>query len=256
MSFDNPQDSKRFRDPLIHGAAPKADAVRDLSMKSATVEIYDLLRSNPLADFVALFRNPKKFFRSFSLVRKPNAWMWMKLVLGLFVIQAMVQLASSGTLAHQQAESLEALRTLRDQSGWLNKSQFAWIEHNLLHTYPVVMQFSSFVVPLTVLLGAFFQACSAFICLPFLGVNKDQFSLAQLTLVMGMAKWFQIFEIVPFLGSFVAWLAVALLSIYNLKWLFQLSFGRALVASHMLSWLIVFACFAAVVAFSLGLVMA
>lgn len=211
--------------PSLEKAAPSALAL-------------DIQRSSPAQDFVWLFRKRREFFSyfAFDAARPIDRWVAFKSLLGFFLFSFMASFLTGGRwISDFVREGMLAFDEM-SRHPLFSGSDFTQLRNGLGILAVGLGHFKMLIMPLWHLFDVVGVTASTVLFLPLFGVERKKVSFYSLFFALAYARWFYVLELIPGIGSWLASIAVPLLSIYVVKWVSGLSFWRAFMASAVLYW--------------------
>lgn len=198
----------------------------------------NLAVSSPVEDFLWLFRRPSQFFDYFRFdhARPLPAWLIFKALAGFLFFSWLAEfLIGSRWVGDFFQNMLKELDPLLD-SPLGGQLDIRALRQQFMLMLVTVSQFKIILSPIWALTEVLGFTASTVLFLPLFGVRRSQVSFYSLFVALVYVRWFWVLALIPIVGPTIAPIAIAVLSIYVVKWLTGLSFWKSFVASTVLYW--------------------
>ena len=236
------------QDPAIFGARPKSRETKAPEPQSPQMpqqpesRLRAVESSNPLDDFRSLLTQPRRFFEGLAGNGELSGWVWGKALGGLLVFAFLSETIKNLSSWGVNLYGIPSLRNFEALHPWFNDQQLFELEARARTMLVTIQQTTSFVLPLTMLLGVVISTASVQIFLPWFGQGpsseiRGRISFHRLFVALCFAQWLIIFAALPYLGWLWNAIGLFVFQSFAIKWIYRQGFWRSAMALSFIGFL-------------------
>jgi len=217
--------------PLLNSSPIEAQKQRQFLSAS-----FDLSKTSPIEDLVALYFYPRKFFQYFILSKEASSYVLIKALVGALFFNL---LATLWTPYHELRDLFVELLNTIDAQSWSyfqSRTGVSQLKEKVLAMVVVFSQMNMFVSSLLTVGSLFLSAALLGFVLQLLGIpSKSIPPVGMLASFFLYVSWYALVSVVAFIGPPLKALLFFFVPIYWVKKNFQLSFFKSLFATQALN---------------------